>query len=196
MIRKLVGKLFWGSIWVVAIFSSFYVYYFKYPDVRAKVDAKLPIAKEIHATIISGLHLDDTAVQAPAPTPVPQNVVQTPPVAAPTPQVAAVPSTSPVSPVAELVPQSTPDTVDVTQLTQSKAEWPKLVALKKVVDFPAVMDGKVVGNVQAPAGAQVQLILIKDGKAGVEFQGGGAMVDVGDTDLIERVQASRHASVK
>jgi len=196
MIRKLVGKLFWGSIWVVAIFSSFYVYYYKYPDVRAKVDAKLPIAKEIHSSIVSALHLDDAAVQAPAPTPVPENVVQTLPAPASTPEVVAVPAATPAPPVAELVPQSTSDTVDVAQLSQSKAEWPKLVALKKDVEFPAVMDGKVVGNVQAPVGAQVQLILIKDGKAGVEFQGGGAMVDIGDTDLIERVQASRHASVR
>ena len=43
---------------------------------------------------------------------------------------------------------------------------------------------------------EVHLIVIKDGKAGVEFQGGGAMVEIGDTDLIERVQANRHASLK
>jgi len=191
MIRKLIGKLFWGSVWVVAIFSSFYVYYYKYPDVRAKVDARLPIAKEIHAGIVSALHLEDAPSQAP---------IAAPPAPAqpgPTPDVAAAPAATPVAtPAAVAVPQPAPDTVDVAQLTHSRAEWPKFVALKKVVEFPAVLDGKVVGKVQSPAGVQVQLILIQDGKAGVEFQGGGAMVEIRDTDLIERVRASRHASVR
>ena len=191
MIRKLIGKLFWGCVWAVAIFSSFYVYYYKYPDVRARVDAKLPVAKEIHAGIVSALHLDDTPSQAPVAAP------PAPVQPAPTPGVSAVPAATPAAtPAAVAVPQPTPDTVDLTQLVRSKAEWPKLVSLKKVVEFPAVMDGKVIGKVQSPVGAQVQLILIQDGKAGVEFQGGGAMVEIGDTDLIERVQASRHASVR
>jgi hypothetical protein len=62
--------------------------------------------------------------------------------------------------------------------------------------FPAVLNGKVVGSIQAPAGTQGHLIVIKDGKAGVEYQGGGAMVQITDTDLIERVRASRQASLK
>jgi len=34
--------------------------------------------------------------------------------------------------------------------------------------------------------------VIRDDKIGIEYQGGSAMVEAGDTDLIEQVLAARH----
>jgi hypothetical protein len=76
---------------------------------------------------------------------------------------------------------------DLQKLSHDPSLWPKKVALKKEATFPAVVDGKVVGSVIAPAGVETNLKSIKDGKVGVEYQGGGAWLAVGDTDLEARV---------
>ena len=44
-------------------------------------------------------------------------------------------------------------------------------------------------NLIAPAGAEANLKMIRDGKVGVEYQGGGALVPVEDTDLAVRAMA-------
>jgi hypothetical protein len=113
-----------------------------------------------------------------------------------TPEAAAVtkPSATPIAAVVEMTPPPQNDNVDMAQLSQTRKEWPQLVSLKKIVEFPAVMDGKVVGKVKAPEGTQVQLVMIQGDKVGLEYQEGGAMVEIADTDLIELVQNSRHAS--
>ena len=53
-----------------------------------------------------------------------------------------------------------------------------------------MVDGKVVGSLKAPVGSETNLKAIKDGKVGVEYQGGGAWLAVGDTDLEARVMGS------
>ena len=169
-----------------------YAYYLKFPAVREWVDAKLPVVKELNVKIVALWTRDNNPSQSP--TPVPETAPQ--PVSAAVPaEVAAMPEATPQD--AEK-PAATPppDTVDVTQLSQSRAEWPKVVSLKRAVGFPAVLNGKVVGSVKTPAGTQAHLIVIKDDKAGVEYQGGGAMVEISDIDLIERVRASRQANLK
>ena len=65
--------------------------------------------------------------------------------------------------------------------------WPKTLALMKPSEFPAVLDGKKVGTVTAPAGAQVELVDVKNGRLGVKFQGGGAWLLPDATDLKQRV---------
>ena len=76
---------------------------------------------------------------------------------------------------------------DLQKLAGDPSLWPKKVTLKKAVTFPAVVGGKVVGSLVAPAGAEANLKGIKEGKVGLEYQGGGAWLPVGDTDLEVRV---------
>jgi len=184
--KKLIGRLVFLAVLVLAAF----VYYLKYPDVRAWVDTNAPAVKQVLAPVVA--QWDERFPSVPAPTPVAvasdtMNAAATPAPAAPQPSATPVAAVPPAAPA----PQS--NVVDVAQLSQSRNEWPKTVSLKKIVVFPAVLDGKVVGSVNAPAGTQVQLVEIKGDKAGVEYQGGGALVDIADTDLIEQVQSSRHA---
>jgi hypothetical protein len=68
--------------------------------------------------------------------------------------------------------------------------WPRSIAIKVETKFPAVINDKVVGSVRAPAGSEVHLKKVENGKLGVEYRGGGAWVAPEATDLIERVQAS------
>lgn len=87
-------------------------------------------------------------------------------------------------------PAPTPRRVfDLQELARDPAHWPKKVTLKKAASFPAVVGGKVVGSLVAPVGAEANLKMIKDGKIGLEYQGGGAFVAVEDTDLAARVMA-------
>lgn len=188
--KKLIGYLVLLAVLALAGF----VYYLKYPDVREWVDVNVPIVKKVAAPVIA--QWDQRFPQPPAAAPADMAPDKTDAAAAsPSPgQPAVAPQTSAPAPaVAGSTPAPVSDTVDIAQLSQSRNEWPKQVVLKKEVEFPAVLDGKVVGSVKAPAGTQALLIVIQAGKAGVEYQGGGAMVDIADTNLIEQVQSSRHA---
>ena len=187
MFKKLVGRL----VLVASLLLAGFVYYLKYPDFRAWVDTNAPVVKQVTGPVVAqwDAHFSPAPVAAPAPVAEPAKIS-----AAATPEAAPQPAATPLAAIAEATPQPQSDIVDVAQLSQSRNEWPKLVSLKKIVEFPAVLDGKVVGTIKAPAGTQAQLVMIQGGKAGLEYQGGGAMVDIADTDLIERVQSSRHAS--
>jgi hypothetical protein len=61
------------------------------------------------------------------------------------------------------------------------------VALVKAREFPAVVEGKVVGNALVLKGTQVHLVRIEAGKLGLDYRGGGIWADVVETDLAERV---------
>jgi hypothetical protein len=67
--------------------------------------------------------------------------------------------------------------------------WPKSVALKASIQFPAVVNNKPVGSIRAPVGSEVHIVKVENGKLGVEFRGGGAWVAPEATDVAERVQA-------
>jgi hypothetical protein len=87
-------------------------------------------------------------------------------------------------------PGPTPRRVfDLQELARDPAHWPKKVTLRKASAFPAVVGGKVVGSLTAPVGSEANLKMIKDGKIGLEYQGGGAWLAVEDTDLAARVMA-------
>ena len=61
-----------------------------------------------------------------------------------------------------------PPVFDLQKLARDRSLWPKKVILKKPVTFPAVVNGKVVGNLVAPVGTEANLMAIKDGKLGSE----------------------------
>lgn len=73
-------------------------------------------------------------------------------------------------------------------------EWPATVTLKEVVTFPAVMDGKVIGKINVPAGSKVKLVVVEQGRLVVEYQGGRQQVAATATDFAEQV-AERKAAV-
>jgi hypothetical protein len=194
--KQLFSKLFWGGALIGALLLCAAAYYWKYPDVREMVDGKFPIVKQCRVKI-TALFQPASAKPWPGMAPASASAPQAAPTAAP--QAAAatsLPSEAlPAAPaVVQAVATPIPGPVTLGDLNRSRANWPKDVTLKKTIDFPAVMDGKVVGSVKAIAGTEVQLVEIKNGKAGVEFQGGGALVDAADTDLLERAQAIRNTS--
>jgi len=88
--------------------------------------------------------------------------------ATPAPEPAAAPSNTPVADNTEPVAPRN-ESVDLAQLSQSRSKWPKAVILKKPVEFPAVMDGKIIGNVKSPAGVEVRLVMMKGTQVGVEY---------------------------
>ena len=73
-------------------------------------------------------------------------------------------------------------------LAADPTAWPRTVRLKKAVEIPAVVGGKEVGKVTVKAGTEVSLARIKDGKVGIEYQGGGAWLTPEETDVMERAQ--------
>jgi hypothetical protein len=77
--------------------------------------------------------------------------------------------------------------VDFADFAAHPASWPKTLAIKVDTQFPAVINNKMVGSVRAPAGSEVHLVSVENGKLGVEYRGGGAWVKPEATDLSERV---------
>jgi hypothetical protein len=99
----------------------------------------------------------------------------------------------PKAPVADTgsAPAAMRPPLQFADIAADRSTWPKAVRLKKAAEFPAVSNGKVVGKLQSPAGAEVTLVAIQHGKLGVEFQGGGAWVAPEETDIVERARAAR-----
>ena len=81
-----------------------------------------------------------------------------------------------------------PSAMTFQTLAADPTAWPRTVRLKKAVEIPAVVGGKEVGKVMVKAGTEVNLARIKDGKVGVEYQGGGAWLQPDDTDVMERAR--------
>ena len=73
-------------------------------------------------------------------------------------------------------------------LAADPTAWPRTVRLKKAVEVPAVVGGKEIGKVTVAAGTEVNMARIKDGKVGIEYQGGGAWLTPEETDVMERVR--------
>jgi hypothetical protein len=83
-----------------------------------------------------------------------------------------------------------PQGFDLAAFSAHPDSWPANIAIKTETVFPAVLNNKVVGSVRAPAGSQVHLMKVENGKLGVEYQGGGAWVKLEATDLVERVESN------
>ena len=97
--------------------------------------------------------------------------------------------------------EPTPASIDLTTIAGAPSLWPKIVTLKKLTVFPAVMQGKEIGKINLPAGRDVKLVQIKQDKLwvaytpdGVMANAGGAWVAANDTDLVERVQKAHPSS--
>ena len=85
-------------------------------------------------------------------------------------------------------PTAPPAAMTFQTLAADPTAWPRTVRLKKAVDVPAVVGGKEVGKVTVKAGTEVNLARIKDGKVGIEYQGGGAWLMPDETDVMERAK--------
>ena len=174
-----------SKLWLLgppfAIAVSALTYYAMFPSFRNWVDARVPwVATHV------GVHLpardDDELVRRMQAAGKAQPNSATPelqePVDATRPPITAPPKPNYLT---------TEGTVDLPKLAANSADWPKTVALVKAREFPAVVEGKVVGNALVPKGTEVRLVRIKAGKLGLEYRGGGTWAEVGETDLAERV---------
>jgi len=165
-----------STFWIFALPASLVIlaaaYYIKIPSARAFIDAHTSLGRQLFGSFVH-----DT-------------VVEIKPEKAEDPLALALNERGPAANVKPAPAAPTPVPVfDLQKLARDPAHWPKKVALKKATEFPAVVNGKVVGNLIAPAGAEANLKMIRDGKVGVEYQGGGALVPLEDTDLAVRAMA-------
>lgn len=141
-------------------------------------------------------------VQVPAPAeaaPSAAPVVSTPgsdqPVAASAPSAAAMGTETTTATVASpvLAPQppapAQPTPIDWETFRQTPALWPRMVSLTRPVDFPAVLNGEVVGSVKVPSGTSVKFNGMHGTELKLEYQGVLQDVPMGATDLEQRVKA-------
>lgn len=161
-----------GVFWTLAFIGSLVflaaAYYVTSPGMRAFVDPKLPWVNSYLRNYVRGSADTSPEDGESAPTPA-----------------ASSASASTAAPVVDNRPKR-PANFDLNWLAENKAEWPAKVKILKPTTFPAVANGKVVGNVVAPAGSEVGLVQINGGKLGVQYQGGGAYLPVDETDLVSR----------
>jgi hypothetical protein len=179
MTRKSPNKL-WAFGPLVSILLLVVAYYLKVPAFREAVNARIPWAKE---------HLSQFV-------PPPEVIIIRDP---PKPTIPPLPAEPPpLRPAAaEQVPKISPpvpgaknhdDRITMQDFMANPSLWPKTVRLRRATEFPAVLDGKVIGRIRAPAGTEARLVIVKDQQVGVEFRGGGAWVAIGETDLMEKAK--------
>lgn len=158
-----------SAFWLFAFFCSLVLlaaaYYVTSVETRSFVDARAAWIRPVLGPFIR---------ESDEPTPLA-------PVVAPE-TITAAPVVPPPAPPAPAEP------FDLKKLAANRGAWPKKVALTTDKEFPAVVDGKVVGSLKAPAGTEVDIVTISGGKIGVEYQGGGAWLFVEETDVIARTR--------
>jgi len=168
--------------------------YLKRPAIRDFIDRTCPWVKqtvgkyappfEVQMVNAASTPGADTEEIAPPPQSVTNRTATAVPPAAL--MAAATPNPAPSTPVAVATP------FDLDKVCADPARWPKTVRLKAAVDFPAVVDGKVVGKLRAPAGAETRVMKLAHGQVGVEYHGGGAWLDFERTDFVERARIAWH----
>ena len=131
---------------------------------------------------------EPTATPTPTPSPTPEPVVETP-TPTPTPE----PTATPV-----VVATPTPEELlDFATIATNPAFWPKQVTLLQKTAFSLVFNGKVAGQVQAPAGILLQLVRVlpDTAKPQVEvlFQNSREIVSASLLDLVPRATAIKKA---
>ncbi len=183
------------------------VYYIKVPEVQKAVDARTPLVHNLLGGFVSDakpkviiqhgeqdpMFAKAKATQA---TPAPRALATPAPMVAKVPVPVTVPPSvsSPEAGVAPSIPvaaTSLPaaDAVDWQKIMSDKSKLPKKVTLTKPATFAAVLNGKIVGTLVAPAGAEANIVQTKDDKLGLEFNGGGGWVPAAETDLLARIGA-------
>jgi hypothetical protein len=85
----------------------------------------------------------------------------------------------------------------MARIASDHSLWPQSVRLKKTTVFPAVLDGKKVGELNVPAGTEVKVMQVNPDKVGVAYTPNGSMANAGgtwllaeETDLLDRVRAA------
>ncbi len=124
-----------------------------------------------------------------APTPIPI----TPVPATPPPEV--VKATPPPPPVVMATPPPTPTptpppTLDLATLARVPALWPAQVVLSQPHAFPMTLNGRVAGQVTAPAATALRLLRLQGAQAEVEFQNARHWIPAAATDVLVRAQAA------
>jgi hypothetical protein len=153
---------FWRLALILSLAAFVAVAYLRIPPFRDLVNEKFPWVKE--ELVHRGIKIVNHPSEA---------------YAEPTPEAAATPQSAPKPAPA------------LEQIVANRALWPKEVILKKQTIFPAVVNGKEVGKITLPAGITVQIYKIEPDRVAVIYKGGGAWVQVAETDLLERVRASQ-----
>lgn len=162
-----------------------FAYYVKVPSFRDAVDTHFPWVRSHLARFVSEpsvVMIKDPANPAKA-SPAPLNPDDTS---------LAISSNGAGTGKNKVNPSPTPEAhaepLTMERFAANPALWPKKVKLRKTIEFPAVLNGKIVGKIQAPPGTEANLRQIKDQQLGVEFQGGGAWVPIAETDLMDQVK--------
>ena len=176
-----------SKLWLLgppfAIAISAFVYYAQFPWARKWVDDRFPWVE-----VNIGRRLREIPGQATAG---PPRVHSTTRMSTPVAEI------SPVAPEPAPAPAATPappsylaadGRVELEKRAADRTAWPRMVTLKKPRRFPAVVNGKVVGHVEAPVGTELNLVSIQNGQLGVEYRGGGAWMPVEETDLAQRLR--------
>ena len=165
-----------------ALLISALVYYVKFPGFRNWTDRNIPWVKENVAPRLPTLRhsIEEQVRNHPEVKSLVTDLVST--VSDPVPAIGAPAEPAKKSYVLK------DGSVDLQELAATPANWPKMLNLKKPTQFPAVRDGQVIGTLTAPAGSEVRLMKIHQGKIGVEFQGGGGWILPEDSNLGEKLQ--------
>lgn len=144
-------------------------------------------------------HFTDTK---PGSSPVPSTPDTSPAGTTPEPAVSVAPTPSP-EPMAEVTPpppaptatpvEETPEMI-LTQLSSNKSEWPQTVTCREPIEFPALMNGKVIGSVKVAAGTPLVLLGVQMYEITVGYLTTKQVIPASKSDLIARVIAKRRGS--
>ncbi len=81
--------------------------------------------------------------------------------------------------------------LDVAQVAQNPALWPREVTLLKPTSFPVVYQGRVAGQTLLPAGSRVRLVRALAAQVETENEGARQLVATDATDLLARAARIR-----
>ena len=84
--------------------------------------------------------------------------------------------------------------LDLAQVAQDPACWPKAVTLLQPIPFPVVFAGRVAGQTVVPTGSQLRLIRVAGVQVEVENLGARQLIAASVTDLLTRATRIRDAA--
>ncbi len=85
--------------------------------------------------------------------------------------------------------------LDFEMIANTPAVWPKQVTLVRVTPIPVVINGKLAGQAQLPAGTVLRLLRIAGTQVEVEYQNARQIIPAASTDLVSRAAALRASAV-
>ncbi|MEI8341523.1 MAG: hypothetical protein WCH43_08335 [Verrucomicrobiota bacterium] len=136
------------------------------------------------------------APKVPEPTPVVttrQPAPAEPPTPAPVESQPVAESTPPPSIPTPTPEDETPEQI-LTQLTAAAAERPQTVICKEAIEFPALMNGKVIGSVKIPPGTPLKLLGVQMYEITVGYLNSKQVIPASKSNLIAQVMAKRHSA--